>query len=704
MSSPVVGVSPLQNFGNGGAGGAGSRGGNGGVGAVIGADGVGGKGGDGTTKATIKRDGQVIELEGFANEYSIILHDNPGDRKAKIILENDITGERITVKLRAAKRDSFLEGILQFEDREVELNFDRNADAVLLNDAPLQEDIELDLAPQPTAERLVAFSGGGWNSHSTLAGQIGGALEQSGQDLSKLFANTQAISANSGGTWFLSHLAYSDPFRASLENQSERDRYNQSGYNGQVRQAFSDLTPDTTIAIAKVLAEAIGVSTDALLKTNDWQTLLYEIGLAGNALSVNKLNWRNFVDQFVYGYSGLSNLQWVNLDSPRLPWAAGKDLSFSTAITAYPTVIQNQGGLSQNKLFAAAKPDTLPSWWNQAERKPAVLPLLIVSDANGSNSQSGYAELPFGAVDLQFSSNQLWPTRLDPITGKINQTPLPQLSIVDATTASSSAAGLLASPDVYGTSWLSEPLRNTAASLLREMATLASFAGNGLRTPREPAALSAKTKLADVAQESLVRLADGAYVDNTSVAYGLRQLQRSSGLAAPFEITLLMNSCTDPITMLPMPIGGGQQSSFTVQPDVAKLFGFSAEGKPVKNGVLDFDGLPLMKPSVPSPWIFDVTAWQGIDKPIWSFSADGGSYSANYVKLPVTTLDNEILGIRGGQQGVLHLFLTNNSQSKVAPVTPSILDEYDQNYLFGRQAMATGGWEQLATALGVGTV
>lgn len=662
----------------------------------------GGAGGAGVTKATIKRDGQEIELEGFANEYNIVLPHDPGARKAKVVLENSFTGERTKIRLRAAKNDNLLEGTLQFEDREVEITFDRNADVVILNDTPLQEDIELELAPQTATERLVAFSGGGWNSHSTLAGLISGALETSGQNLTDLFGQTQAISANSGGTWFLSHLAYSDAFRASLENQSERNGYTQSGYNGLVRQAFSNLNPDTTTEISKVIAAAFGVGTDALLKTKDWQTLLpYALGLAGNALTVNGLNWRSFVDQFVYGYNGISSLQSVNLDSPRLSWAAGKDLSFATAITAYPTVIQNQGELTQNKLFTEAKPNPRPGWWNQAQRKPAVLPLLIVSDANGSSSQSGYAEFPFGDVDLQFTSNEFWLTRPDPITGKIRQTPLPQLSIVDATTASSSAPALLASPDVYGSGSLTEPLRNTAASVLREMAPLASFAGNGFRTPRESAALSDKTNLSDVAQGAMTRLADGGYVDNTSVAYGLRQLQRSSGLAAPFEIALLMNSSVDPITMLPMPIGGGQQSSFKVQTDVAKLFGFNAEGKPVKDGVLDFDGLPL-KPSVPSPWIFAANAWQGVDKPTWSFSADGGSYSANYFKLPVTTRDNDILGIRGGQHGVLHLFLTNNSQSFAAPVTPSILDEYDQNYQFGRQAVATGGWQHLATALGVG--
>jgi hypothetical protein len=154
--------------------------------------------------------------------------------------------------------------------------------------------------------------------------------------------------------------------------------------------------------------------------------------------------------------------------------------------------------------------------------------------------------------------------------------------------------------------------------------------------------------------------------------------------------------------MLPMPLSNGQLSSYKIQPDVAKLFGFDVEGKKVSDGVIEFEGLPT-KPTVPSPWIFDVDAWAGITQPEWSFSADGGSYSLQYFRLPVTTVDNDLLGIRAGHQGVLHLFSTNNSQSFAAPVTPSVLNEYDQNYDFGRLAMASGGWQVLANSLGLGS-
>ena len=105
---------------------------------------------------------------------------------------------------------------------------------------------------------------------------------------------------------------------------------------------------------------------------------------------------------------------------------------------------------------------------------------------------------------------------------------------------------------------------------------------------------------------------------------------------------------------------------------------------------------------MPSSWIFNANAWKGIKSPTWSFSADDGTYSSQYFRLPVTTVRNELFGIHAGQKGSLHLFATNNSQSLAAPVTPGILDEYDQNFNFGRLAMSSGGgWIHLAEALGL---
>ena len=57
--------------------------------------------------------------------------------------------------------------------------------------------------------RYFSFSGGGFNSHSFLAGMISGSLDslhKSGRirDIGLLTRSVDGFSANSGGSWFLS--------------------------------------------------------------------------------------------------------------------------------------------------------------------------------------------------------------------------------------------------------------------------------------------------------------------------------------------------------------------------------------------------------------------------------------------------------------------------------------------------------------------
>jgi hypothetical protein len=637
-------------------------------------------------------DDQVIDIPGFANEYEVVIPDLPLEENTKVVLINEVTGDKTRIIIDPDKKNLVLDFAIAFEDQDQEVVFNRKQDSVSVEDQPLAEDIALELDPgAASTNKLVSFSGGGWNSHSILAGLLSGALDASNTDLQGLFRNVQGISANSGGTWFLSMLAYSDIFRSNLENTTSRDQYNQSGYNSQVRNAFSNLASNSETGIVSTLSKIFDIDFANLISSKSKEAFSYIGGLLENALLANKLNWRSFVDQFVYGYDSLSSLRSVDLDSARLAWAQGKDFTFATAISANPTVIQNQGGLTQNKLFTGATP-SFQSAGNK--ENPSALPLLLVSDAGtGSGGLSAYGEFPFGDVDLTFSTNAFFGA--DDQRSTIRGTFTPRLSIIDATTASSSAAGALAAPENYGNSLLTKPARNAAASFLRELAPLASFKGNTLTTPKESSALNKDTSLDDLTSQSLARLVDGVYIDNTSVAYGLRELQRSYGIAEPFEITLLLNSSSDPIARLPI-----ANSSATVPEDIAKLFGLDGSGNKTTDGLINAGVLPFKQP-VPTPWVFNANASSPMSDQGLSYSADNGSFTIQSYDFAVTTVDNTAFGIRGGQQGVFRVISTNNSQSAPAPFFPGILDEYDQNYNFARDAIATDGWSYFSETLGL---
>jgi hypothetical protein len=567
-------------------------------------------------------------------------------------------------------------------------------------------------------QKILAFSGGGWNSQSISAGLISGALQESGRGIDALLQPFQQVSGNSGGTWFLSLLAYSKAYVDSLskisKNNAGMDIY---PYNADLRAAFEALSlKSDTGVITRAANDLKSLKIDGSivdLFVNQFPStagLLYKalVGEAG-------LSWSRFVNKYVYGYPYLKGgkLKQIDLDGPRLSWAGGKDLTFALAVNSTPAVLLDRGFSLADRstwaspyemYFSALAPDPQnSSWWTNfiaaVGEKPAALPLLVVSDASPDGKQtSSYAEFPFGPSQLNFKNNPIFGRQN--ISASIGQRfKTNGFSLLDATIASSSAAGLLAAPDTYvvgsaNTDGIS--VYNRLANIWRKMSPAASFAKGNLASIKESRINPELVKkLSGVVDKRAARIVDGAYVDNTSVAYAIRQMQASSGVDAPFDVTLLMNSNVDPITgFATMP--GGEK----INGSVAVLFGKDYAGDPLSNGyAVPFDSLGQLRPPMPSAQVFDISAWDQVAGPAWSYAADNNTFSMKYYTLDVTTVANPILGISAGQKGKLHIIATNNSQSFGAPVTLQTLDEYDQNFTFARDALiAKGGWEAMKSA------
>ena len=65
-------------------------------------------------------------------------------------------------------------------------------------------------------QHYLGLSGGGIAAHTLHAGMIMGALDQSGTDLNGTLGNIDSIASTSGGSWFLSQLAYSPKFQQEI--------------------------------------------------------------------------------------------------------------------------------------------------------------------------------------------------------------------------------------------------------------------------------------------------------------------------------------------------------------------------------------------------------------------------------------------------------------------------------------------------------
>jgi hypothetical protein len=541
----------------------------------------------------------------------------------------------------------------------------------------------------------LTFSGGGWNSHSLLAGLLAGSLDgqaakQGSSSINNLLGGFNGIAANSGGSWFLSHLAYSAPFLAGLEGAANRDQYNSTGYNGQVAALFNATTPQPPEWLKSLLA----------LLPDTWRsnlaTVQYLIGLAGAASDAG-LTWRNFTDKFVYQpYGMLSELGAKGFDAPRLSWAAAKDLVISASAQTTPAVL-NSIGLLQNKIFSAT-----PLRSATAPPQGQMTPVALVSRAAKAGSRSRTAATYLaGDVNLDLTNNK-WLSRQPSIRTPVAARLGSRLSVVDATTASSSAMAHLATPQTFASSATLSGLRNTLASGLRGLSPLASLAKGNLCMPKQlpsvPSKASTEATMKAYSDAGITRLADGGFSDNTAAAYMLRHIQSTKGTKTPFKLTMLMNSSIDPVTGIKMQVGpkATDLSSFWVPSDVANLFG-SMTGPGADGPLVTFDAIGGFKVPVPSAKVFDPSAWQG-EKPEWTYSK--GPIDMAYYDLNVKTVANPSFGVVGGQSGQVRLFVSNNKASNAAPVLQPILSQYADNYTTARDAIANeGGFQFMQSAL-----
>jgi hypothetical protein len=283
----------------------------------------------------------------------------------------------------------------------------------------------------------------------------------------------------------------------------------------------------------------------------------------------------------------------------------------------------------------------------------------------------------------------------------------PDLSIIDATVASSSALAALAQPITLTGSTLNKGvLPKILSTNMQRMSPLASFR-RGQRIELDIPDKASKESDFDQlyrksSQAAEVRLMDGGYVDNAPAAYMLRQIQSEQGVSDPFDLTLFFNSSIDPLTGVRMNVAetGRTLSSFRLPADLAQLFGRTAGEAAAPAGSLVDGPFPTPHDRMPSPQIFAERAWRGESEPEWQFLR--GSLEIRYFDLDVTTVRNRQFGITGGQSGRVRIFASNNADSFAAPVQQSMLNEYNINYLLGRKAIHEfGGAEYMLDALGV---
>ena len=544
-------------------------------------------------------------------------------------------------------------------------------------------------------QRYFSFSGGGFNTHSFLAGMISGsldALENAGRirDVGLLTQAVSGFSANSGGSWFLSQLSYSQPFLKQFEANQLADLYNTRGYNGQISDIYQNISAKAGSGsepevISDLVSNSDSPSTAKLIQS--WLSMLGDSGF----------DWRAFNQQITFKpFSMTSLMSSTQFDADRLSWSSGKDFVVSTSLQTEPVVLDSIG-MSANKIFVKAVSEAVDS-------TAQTVPLSLVSEAGDMSSSASYqssALLPTGTNALKYSTNAWFgapsPKQID-LSSTLDAS---QLSVLDVATASSSAVGLLAAPASYAGIFGATPARvlsplvNQLSYELSDLAPPATFQDGVMLMPNEvPTGSSLNTQFNLLSSDLTTRLADGAYVDNTSAAYMVQHIQSEQAIDHPFYLTLFSNSTASPEKGISMP-GAGSTQPFTVTSDVAALFG-NSDGKGDDGSVVT--NTTMGNQLTPSPQVFALDAWNGVD-PLWTYNS--GTIDIALYRLSVETVDNKAFGVKEGQAGTVDVYVSRNSSSAPAPYQASNLKAYAQNYDVFRKAVRTGGFNYLSESFGV---
>jgi len=544
-------------------------------------------------------------------------------------------------------------------------------------------------------KRYFSFSGGGFNSHSFLAGMLSGALdslEDAGRirDIELLMQSVGGLSANSGGSWFLSQLSYSKPFLDQFEFGESAETYNETGYNGRISNIFQAISSGDdggsgSEVISNLTSNTESPSTAKLIQS--WFSMLEQSGF----------NWRAFNQQITFKPFAMTSLMSSTpFSAERLGWASGKDFVVAAALQAKPTTLDSIG-IAQNKITAQAISEAVDS---TAQTVPLSL-ISVADDIGGSSSYRSSALLPAGKNAIKYSTNAWFdapePKQID-LSSEIDAS---QLSVLDATTASSSAVALLAAPASYSgvfgaaTASMLSPLVNQLSYKLRDLSPPVTFNNDVMLMPSElPKGSSLKPQFDALSSDVTTRLADGAYVDNTAAAYMVKHIQSKQSIDDPFYLTVFSNSTSSPESGIVM-TGASQSQPFTVTSDVAALFG-NSDGNADDSAVVS--NTTLGDQLTPSPQVFALDAWDDV-APLWTY--ESGTIDLSLYRLSVETVDNEAFGVKAGQSGTVDVYVSRNPNSAPAPYQTSNLSAYAQNYDVFREAVSQGGFDYLSESFGV---
>lgn len=475
-----------------------------------------------------------------------------------------------------------------------------------------------------TTEVHLAFAGGGWRAHTGHAAWTMALLDNGNKTLDDVFTNVGTISSNSGGSWFSTMLMYSDDFINAIEAPNAINNWSSTGWLGIQKNIFD-------------------IGDCNLLHGADYVACVFTENLGIKA----SLRWKDIVEGIAY--KGYPIDKGITLSGPRQPWAKDKPLLLAATMLTNEVVITTSDLFEMRFYQACFNPSEpilkhLKDGYCSVTPSPDVTQVTFSSIPSGSNYKAPNFLLQSsssGQSIFNIGYKQNADFEIDTTAHVTIQNPLDynQVPVIIAAATSSAAAGYLASKNVTG-SWNKSYLSKDESLSFQLKNSTIQFVD------------ASKMSLQELADNKVVRLADGGASDNSAVAQLVNSLQQNDK-ANGFNIVAFDN-----VIKAYKPEGG---YGADVGTDIATLF-----GKGLTDGdKFCFDKVCIL---VPELQIFDIASLTGTQA-TWSTTAakNGQVQTLIYTKYTVTTLDNSAFGITAGTVGTLHAFTCVSPKAQTVP-------------------------------------
>lgn len=511
----------------------------------------------------------------------------------------------------------------------------------------------------------LSFSGGGYHAQTAGAAWVMAVTDRIDSDVDGMMENVGAISSISGGTWFVTLLAYSGTYLESVQAPDASSTYATSGSG-----SYFDAVMNRTSAPGLGL---VGVGQEK----QDIIEFLDSLNKAGSALPL-ELDWQEYVDDNVYlkgegAWNLYAELKSKTLDGSdsRNPWAESMPLLFTGSLLTQQPALSRQGMLGANTL-TVAYPSMSENYSNGIP--PTAAPLIMAG--MGSSSLDTPPLLPGTASSSDLEATySVFPTKGSTTTRYAAASPQGGLGVMQAGSISSAAGGnfvdIPVMEEFLNSLHIDAPLRQFAAlEVSRSIMGLAPAYRMG--SPMTEIALPDLPETpADLASARVVRLADGGFTDTSSVA-SIMTLLATNDLDDGFNLLFFDNRHGGLLYSNDSPSGQAKNTFYTGA-GVATLFGFKQtwDRSPRYNqtncdfGRFCYVGvLPHVFSNEPTPgdyvyWEKDADDNLAPVKPPVLVETTRGSEDcnsrANYLRYEVTTIDNPLFNVKGGKKGTLHV-------------------------------------------------